>query len=121
MVGIDGGRGVGRRVILGPFFYPTADKGDLAGSQWRLAFGHRRLALVQSDLINEVTFVRLAGHDGRRAAFARSEQTLKDRHVQFAAGLRRLVAALAIGLQNWQDVGVVADGLYFSRSRLIAS
>ena len=101
MLGIDRRRGIGRRVVFRAFFDPVADQRDLA-------FGERRLVLAASplrpfvgrDLFEEITVVRLAGDDRRGAAFAAGEHAFEDGHIELAAGLGRLMAALAVGLKN---------------------
>ena len=109
MVGIDRRRGIGRRIVFRAFFDPAADEGDLARGERRLAFRHRGFALVGRDLLEEIAVVRLAGDDGRRAAFASGEQAFEGGHIQLAAGFGWLMAALAVGLQDREDIGVVAD------------
>ena len=48
MLGVDGRRGIGRRVVFGAFFDPAADERDLAVGQRLLALRHRRFAVARA-------------------------------------------------------------------------
>ena len=83
------------------------------------ALRHRGFAFLGRDLTDEVAVGRLAGHDGGRAALGSGEHVLEGGHVELAASFCRLVATLAIGLQDRQDIGVGAHRVLFS-GRLVA-
>ena len=100
---------VHRRIVRGALFDPAADQRDLGVGQRGFVGRHQRLAVFRRDLLDQVAFVRLAGHDRRRAALAAGHQRFESRHDELAVGFGRLVAAVAMSLEDGTDLLVVAD------------
>ena len=112
VLGIDWRRCVRRRVIFGAFFNPLPNQRDVTFREGRLFLWHRSHAFcVGRDLFEQIAVVRLSGDDRRRVAFATDEHVFENSEIELAAGFGWLVAALAIGLQDWEDGSVVADPL----------
>jgi hypothetical protein len=109
MFGVDRRRRAGRRVVFGAFFDPTLDERDFGIAQRLFPLGHRRFAVGGRDLFDQVAFVRLAWHDGRRFTLAALQERFESRHIQRAARFGRLMAALAVGLEYWPDVARIAN------------
>ncbi len=101
--------GVLGHVIRGALGDPSADQLDLGGRQRRLVLGHLRLAVLGGDLVDEVAFIRLAGHDRWHVALATLEHPIEGRHHIGTASLGRLMATLALGLEDRADLPVVTD------------
>ena len=112
--------GVLRRIIDGALANPLHDLCDRLGIQRRSTFGHRRFAVDRRDHFDEVTLFGFAGHDGRRSRFSSPHQPLELRHDIVAIGLGRLVAPLAVGLENGPNFAVKADRSLGSILRFIS-
>ena len=102
--------GVGGRVVQRALGNPLADGLNLRRVQRLLALGHLGLAVrLGCDELDEVRLLRRLRDDGGFLAVARAEQQLEIRHHVAAAGLRGLVATLAVGLEDRAHVLVITD------------
>ena len=109
VVHVVSGHGGLRRVVGCALGDPSADQLDLGGGERRLVLGHLGLAVLRGDLVDEEALLRLARHDRRHVALAALEHPVEGRHHVAAPGLGRLVAALALGLEDRANLLVVAD------------
>ena len=101
--------GKGGRVVLRPLGDPGLDQFDVRRGQRRPVLGHGGFAVDRRDLREQVTVIRLFRHDRRVARLAARQQLGEVGHDIFAAGLGRLVAALALGLKDRAHLLVIAD------------
>src|SRR5262249_15988432 len=118
VLGVDRQCGIGRRVVLRAFVDPLADQRDVALRQGGLFQRHRRVAfVVWRNLFEQVAVVRLAGDDRSGTALTTSKYVFENGKIEFAAGFRRLVTAMAVRLEDREDSRVITDGLWFSSWR----
>jgi hypothetical protein len=103
--GTRGGGGVVDRALGDPL----ADPLDLKVAERVALARHLGLAVVDLDQFDEEALLRLAGDDARLLAVALLHQVGEDGHVVAAHALGRLVAALAVLLQDRPDVLEVTD------------
>src|SRR5439155_1454091 len=61
------------------------------------------------DVGDELALLGVVRDDGLLARLAAGEELVEDGHDELAAGLGRLVAALAVGLEDRPDLLIVAD------------
>ncbi len=99
----------GRRVVDGPLGDPLLNEVDVRGREGFFPLRHFGLALLRRDQLDEIARFRLAGDDRRGTAFASFEQAREVRHLVVAGLLRRLMAALALALQDGAHLLMEAD------------
>ena len=109
MIGVESRPRAARAVVFGALGDPAADEIDIAGGQRRAALRHLGLAVVRRDQLQQMALLRLAGNNRRRSAFAAAKKTLPGGHLVVALGFGRLMAAIAIGLQQRLDLFAIAD------------
>ena len=71
--------------------------------------GISALPSMRADQLQQLALLRLAGNDRRRSAFAAAQQAGQGGHLVAALGFGRLMAAIAIGLQQRLDLFAIAD------------
>ena len=101
--------GTRRRVIGRTLRNPSGDHRDLLGRKWSSFLRHLRLAVDRRDERDQMTLVRLARHDRLVLAPAARKQLGESRHHILSLGLGRLMAAVALALENRPDVAVKTD------------
>ena len=108
MAHVVSGPGGRRLVVGGALGDPSVDQLELRGGERRLVLRHLGLAVLGRDLVDEEALIGLARDDPRLAALASLEHLVEGRHDVAAAGLGRLMAALALGLEDRPDLLVEA-------------
>ena len=101
--------GARRRVVGRTLSNPTGDHRDLPCVQRIALLRHLRLAVDRRDERDQLALVRLARHDRLVLALAARKQLGESRHHILALGLGRLMAAVALALENRPDVAVKTD------------
>ena len=98
-------------IVDRPLSDPAANQVALRVGQRRLVLWHRGLAVGRCNLSDQVAGIRVLRHNRRLAAFATAEHRVERRHHVLAAGLGRLVTALALRLKDGANIFPVADRL----------
>src|SRR5207247_654230 len=94
----------GRRIVLGALGDPALDDLDVMFTERRFVLRHPwRFLAARQDLFQQKALARLPGHDPRPIAFALLEEIGVAGHHEVPLGLRRLMAALALLLEDRPD------------------
>ena len=111
-----GGTGVDRRLFVGkawagiddvldgPSGDPFSDDLDFAGLQRSKVLGHLGLAIDRSDFAQQIARFGVPRNDGRIARLTTFEQAFEIGHSKATLGFRGLMACIAIGAENRQDI-----------------
>ena len=98
-------------IIPGSLRDPLGDEGQFVGGEGLVLFRHLRTVgpFLQCDQIDEPTFLRFVGHHHGFPPFPAGNHPGHVGQNVVAFGLCRLVAAVALGLENGANVLVIAD------------
>src|SRR5262249_17870674 len=96
------------RVVGGALGDPARDQLELGRRERRLVLRHLSLAVLRGDLVDEVALDGLTRHDRRLAALPAFEHPVERRHHIGAPRLGRLVATLAVRLEDRANLLIVA-------------
>ena len=122
MLGVIMPLGIGRGVIFRPLLDPRADQRHVRLHQRGFALRHAHLAVLGRDHLQDRALLRMPRDNGRTLGIAARQQPLEIRHYVAALGFRRLMASLAVRLEDRTDFAIVTDlGCGFSVQPLVFS
>ena len=99
----------GGRIVAGTLFNPPSNQRNLVLTKWSFSLRHAGGFTVRGYLLDQVARLRVPRIYSRLPTLASRQQCAEFGHHVITARLGRLMATVAVFLEDWSNLAIVAD------------